>query len=109
MSDPLGTLFASWMGLNPSFLGDQVRATYSTTGATISPIDRFSLVNSASAIALTLPAGPRDGCPLIIKNIGAGTLTLTTSIDGTAGTTTVNSLGALRLIWSAALSTWLSI
>jgi hypothetical protein len=109
MADPLGTLYASWGLPAPSFFGDIPRATYATTGGTIAPTDRFSVVNSASAIALTLPAAPRDGCPLLIKNIGGGTLTLTATIDGTAGTTSVASLGALRLIWSAALSTWLSV
>ncbi|MBW4022016.1 MAG: hypothetical protein HIU92_02595 [Proteobacteria bacterium] len=109
MTDPTGALFAQWLGLNPNFHGDQVRNVYTTTGGTISPIDRMSLVQSASAIALTLPAGPRDGCPLTIKNLGAGALTLTSTIDGTAGTTNVASLGTLRLTWYAAANTWLAL
>lgn len=109
MSDPLGSLFVSWIGYVPNFFGDIPRNFYTTTGATISATDRVSVVNSATAIALTLPAGPRDGCPLIIKNFGAGTLTLTATIDGTAGTTSVTSLEHLSLIWSNTLSTWLSV
>lgn len=108
MADPIARMFADAMGYNPNFIGDLPRTTYTTAGA-ISPTDRFSLINSASALAMTLAAGPRDGCPLIVKNIGAGTLTLTATIDGTAGATAVNSLGALRLIWSNANNTWLSI
>lgn len=108
MADALGSLFQNWIGYTPNFLGDLPRAIYTAAGA-ISPNDRFSVANSASAISLTLPGGIRDGQPLIVKNIGAGTLTLTATIDGTAGATTVNSLGALRLIWSAQFSTWLSI
>jgi hypothetical protein len=109
MSDPVGVAYLNTVGLNPNFLGDMPRGVYPTTGATIAPTDRFSVVQSASAIALTLPSGTRDGQPLLVKNLGAGTLTLTATIDGTAGTTSVTSLGALRLIWSAQFSTWLSI
>ena len=109
MADPLGTLYASWGLPAPSFLGDQPRATYSTTGGTIAPTDRFSVVNSGSNISLTLPSGSRDGQPLLVKNLGAGTLALAATIDGTTGTTNVASLGALRLIWSLQFSTWLSV
>ena len=109
MPDPIGRLFYDWLGQNPYFFGDGVRATYTATGGTIAPEERMCLVNSASAISLTLPSGTRDGCPLILKNIGAGALTLSATIDGTAGTTNVASLGALRLTWFAALSTWLSV
>lgn len=109
MSDPIGSLFAQSMGLNPNFLGDIPRATYSEQGGTINPTDRFSLVNSATAIFLTLPSGTRDGQPLIIKNLGAGALTLSASIDGNAVPPGIASLEALRLIWSAASSTWISV
>ena len=109
MADPLGTLYASWGLPAPSFFGDIVRNTYTTTGGTIAPTDRFSVVSSATAISLTLPAGTRDAQPLLVKNLGAGALTLIATIDGTAGTTGVASLGALRLTWSAALSTWISV
>jgi hypothetical protein len=109
MSDPLGGLYASWGLPSPSFFGDIVRGTYTVSGGTIAPTDRFSVVNSASAIALTLPSAPRDGCPLLVKNLGTGVLTLTATIDGNTGTTNVASLGALRLIWSLQFSTWLSV
>jgi hypothetical protein len=109
MADPLGVLYASWGLPSPAFFGDIVRNTYATTGGTIAPTDRFSVVNSATPIALTLPAGSRDAQPLLLKNLGAGALTLSATIDGTAGTTSVSPLGALRLTWSAALSTWISV
>lgn len=106
--DATGALYAN-MGLpSPNFLGNAVSTTYTATG-TIAATDRLSLANSASAITLTLGAGVRDGQPLILKNLGAGTVTLDATIDGTAGSTSVTSLSALRLIWDAALATWLSV
>jgi hypothetical protein len=108
MSDPLGYAYVNSGLPNPNFFGDLPRVIYSTGGA-IDPIARMVLVDSAGAIAMSLSSGPRDGCPLIIKNIGAGTLTLTATVDGTAGTTSVDALGVLRLLWSAALGTWLSL
>ncbi len=108
MADPLGVAFMRWIGINPPFLGDLPRATFTGAG-TIEPNSRFVLANSASALTLTLPAGERDGQPLIVKNTGAGTVTLSANVDGTAGTTTIETNAAMRLIWSRDNSTWISI
>ena len=83
---------------------------YTASGA-LSPSDTLSIVNSASTCAMTLAAGTYNGQEHRIKRYGAGTVTVTATIDGTANATlTANSSTLkemLHLVWSAAKSTWL--
>jgi hypothetical protein len=89
-----------------------VTSTYAASGA-IAPGDTLALVNSAAAVSMTLGAGTADGHPIIIKRYGAGTVTLTATIDGVAGAQVVMNAPSLKeslsLAWSAALSSWLMI
>lgn len=108
MADPLGVLFSNF-GLPSHFMTGKVSNTYTVAGTLVSG-DRLSVLNSASAIAITVPAGYKDGQTAIIKNMGAGTATLTLNIDGVASTSTsLTTKSVLRLAWSAALATWLSL
>ena len=87
-----------------------VSTVYATSGA-IAPSDNLALVNATGPVAMTLGAGPSAGHQLIVKRYGAGAVTLTTSIDGTAGSAlTLNAAGAkesVTLNWYAAAATWL--
>jgi hypothetical protein len=83
--------------------------TYTTSGA-IAPTDRVSLINAASAAAMTLAAGPSDGHSLLVKRVGAGAVTITANLDSTissivADSTTIKE--SVVLSWSSGLGTWL--
>ena len=83
--------------------------TYTTSGA-IAPTDRVSLVNTASAAAMTLAAGPSDGHGLLVKRLGAGAVTITASLDGTSSSIVADSTTikeSVALAWSSSLGTWL--
>jgi hypothetical protein len=62
---------------------------------------------------MTLAAGTTNGHQLAVKRYGAGTVSVTANIDGTAATTVnLNGVGAkevLRLVWQAGLATWLQM
>ena len=90
-----------------------ITSTYTASGA-IAVTDKLALVNSASAVSMTLAAGATDGQPLIVKRYGAGAVTLTLTLDGTVSTAmTLNSAAvpreSLSLLWSTPLATWLLV
>ena len=90
-----------------------VTSTYTASGA-IAVTDKLALVNSASAVSMTLAAGATDGQAMIVKRYGVGAVTLALTLDGTASTAmTLNSAAvpreSLSLIWSTPLATWLLV
>lgn len=80
----------AWYALNPVMVptGPIITAgqvvTAATTLTAASPYK--TIVNSASALTITLPTGPTSGTTFMIKNIGAGSVTVSGSvnIDGSA-------------------------
>jgi H+/gluconate symporter-like permease len=89
--------------------------TYTASGALATPAantNTLAIVNCSGTCAMTLAAGVTDRQPYYIKRYGAGMVTVTANIDGTAGTTlTANSTTLkemLHLEWNAALGTWLT-
>ncbi len=87
-----------------------VSNTYTASG-TIAITDNLALVNGTATVAMTLAAGGTDGHALTVKRFGAGAMTLTATIDGTAGTQVLmNSVSlkeAVTLAWNAGNATWL--
>jgi len=83
-----------------------VTNTYTSSGA-IATTDTFALINSASAVSMTVAAGSTDGHPIIINNFGAGTATVTLNIQGTSTPVTLPSGSVLNVSWNAAHSTYL--
>lgn len=85
---------------------DRLRATRTvTTTGTILSTDDFINVNAAGATTQTLPSAATSGQAIIIKNIGAGTPTIsgTDLIDG-AATLTLTTGSSISLISSG--GTW---
>ena len=85
--------------------------TYTTTG-TITTGDTYSLANCAASCTLTLPASG-SGALLTIKSWGAGLVTVTGKIDGTASAFIVLSKGggilpSLDLWYSSTLTSWVT-
>jgi|694.fasta_scaffold135816_2 hypothetical protein len=83
--------------------------TYTASGA-ISPTDRVAVINSASAVTMTLAAGPSDGHSMVIKRFGAGAVTVTAVFDGAnfsivADSATIRE--SVQLTWAPSLATWL--
>lgn len=71
-----------------------------TASTTITDADGYIRYNSASAISQTLPTtGITAPLAIIIKNAGAGQLTLTNTIDGTANRT-IAQYGSMTLVWN---------
>ena len=89
-----------------------VSQVYTASGP-IAVTDNVSLVNAPGAVSMTLGNGTSDGHQIIVKRYGAGAVTLTTTIDGVAGTSILlNSATvkeAVTLAWDAAATTWLMI
>ena len=86
-----------------------VSQTYTASGA-IAITDALSLLDSASAIAMTLANNTVDGYPIVIKNYGAGTATVTANIDGTSGSVVTLTTGQrVKLVWCASLTTYLEL
>ena len=83
--------------------------TYTASGA-IAPTDRVADINAASGVTMTLAAGPSDGHSLVIKRLGAGSVTITANLDGAAGSSVVADSALIKesllLAWSSSLSTW---
>jgi hypothetical protein len=92
--------------------GSTVTNTYTSSGA-IDPTDSLSLVDSSGAAAMTLASGAVDGHGIVIKRIGAGSVTVTASIDGTGGASVVADSPSIKeafsLVWDAGRSTWLTV
>jgi hypothetical protein len=87
-----------------------VTTTYTASGA-ISLTDTLSMLNSASALAMTVANGTVLA-QLTIHNIGAGTATVSGTIEGGSNSVTLlgNPNGAnLVLRWLPSLSTWIII
>jgi hypothetical protein len=107
----VGTRFVD-LPFDPSISSPPLYATtntYTTSGA-IAPTDRVSLINAASAAAMTLAAGPSDGHGLLVKRVGTGAVTITASLDGTSSSIVADSTiirESVMLAWSSGLGTWL--
>ncbi|MDE2197904.1 MAG: right-handed parallel beta-helix repeat-containing protein [Rhodospirillales bacterium] len=102
--------WAAVYGAAPGAGSLAVSTTYVASGA-IAASDTVALVSSATAVAMTLGAGGTDGHELIVKRFGAGTVSLTATIDGVAGTVINMNSSTIKesvtLDWSAPLATWL--
>lgn len=88
-----------------------VTSTYTSSGA-ISLTDSVSMLNSGSALTMTIANGSSAVLQLTIHNIGAGTATVSGTIEGGANSVTLlgNPNGAdLVLRWLPSLSTWIVI
>lgn len=109
-----GTDWAPVYGGNatPPLPQPAVTTTYTASGA-IAPTDNLALVNTAAAVSMSLAASTSDGHQLIVKRYGAGALTLTTTLDGVAGTAVVMNSASLKeaitLAWNSAAATWLML
>ena len=101
--------FADVTGVAPL---PSITTSYTASGA-IAVTDNVALVNSASAVSMTLGNGTTDGHPIVIKRYGAGTVTVTANIDGASGSqvkmTSSTTKESVTLTWSNALATWLMI
>ncbi len=92
--------------------GALVKNTYTAAGAL--PItDDVSIVNASATAAMTLANDTVDGHMRTIKRFGAGTVTVTATIDGTSQTVTMNTNSTIResltLLWVAALSSYVAV
>lgn len=110
--------YSTQSGADRKITGAQVKAlggiadvtsTYTSNGA-IALTDVLSVLNSAGALAMTLADGSTAVLQLNIHNLGAGTATVTGTIEGGANSVTIlgSSNGAnLVLRWLPSLSTWI--
>lgn len=88
-----------------------VTTTYTASGA-ITLTDTLSMLNSASALAMTVANGSASVIQLTIHNLGAGTATVSGTIESGSNSVTLlgNPNGAdLVLRWLPSLSTWIII
>lgn len=88
-----------------------VTTTYTTSGA-IALTDSLSMLNAAGALAMTVAAGDGAVIQLTIHNIGAGTATVSGTIESGSNSVTLlgNPNGAnLVLRWLPSLTTWIII
>jgi hypothetical protein len=86
-----------------------ITTTYTASGA-ISPTDHVAVINAASAVSMTLAAGPSDGHSMVIKRFGAGAVTVTAVFDGAnfsivADSATIRE--SVQLTWAPSLAAWL--
>lgn len=85
--------------------------TYTASGA-ISLSDSISVINSTSAVAMTLANDAVDGRVRDIKRFGSGTVTVTATIDGVSQTVVMNTTQTIResltLQWVASLSSYIA-
>lgn len=70
------------------------RTNYTASGA-ISPADSMSLINSATAVAMTLAAGTVDNHEINVNAYGTGSVTVTAPIRGTSQTVTLSGAAGL--------------
>ena len=76
-----------------------------TTAYTASSKDQL-IINSASTVQITLPASPSQGDTVIIKNVGAGLVTIGrngSNIEGAAQDGTLASTKAMQVVYVTAL------
>lgn len=87
-------------------------STVYTAAGAIAPTDDESVVNSASAVVMTLAAGA-PGHRVDIKRYGAGSVAVTLPLDGTSQTINMasnpNVHECLSVRYNGALATWLLI
>lgn len=82
---------------------------YTASGA-ISLSDQTAIVNSANPVTMTLAAGSTSSQTLIIKRLGAGSVTIAANLDGANSSIVANSSTtkeSIMLAWYPTLSTWL--
>jgi hypothetical protein len=74
-----------------------------TTAPTITDADGYIRVNSASALSFALnTTGLTAPTAVILKNIGAGTMTLTNTIEGTANRP-IAQYASMTLVWTGSV------
>lgn len=83
-----------------------VSNTYTSAGA-IATTDSYSLINSASSLAMTLANGSVNGHSITINNYGVGTATVTLKLQGSTQAVPLASGSVLNLFWNTSLTTYL--
>lgn len=70
---------------------------------TYTAVDKDQLIaNSGSAFTITLPASPSAGATVIVKNVGAGTVTIArngSNIEGAAQDGTLESTKGMQIVY----------
>lgn len=82
---------------------------YTASGA-ISLSDQTAIINSANPVTMTLAAGSTSSQTLVIKRLGAGSVTITANLDGANSSIVASSSTtkeSIMLAWYPTLSTWL--
>jgi hypothetical protein len=101
-----GTTLNPTLNVAPQVFLIPVTTFYTAAGA-IAVTDNLAVVNSASAVAMTLAAGALDGHTLIINNRGAGAATVTLGLQGGTANIVLTQSSVLAIVWNAAGGTWL--
>jgi hypothetical protein len=84
-------------------------STYTASGS-ISITDQIAYINSANNLTMTLAGGAIDGHILIVKRLGAGTVTISGFFDQASNRSIVADSATIKesvmLSWSASLGYW---
>ena len=77
---------------------------------TYTAVDKDQLIaNSGSAFTITLPASPSAGATVIVKNVGAGTVTIArngSNIEGAAQDGTLESTKGMQVVYVGSTPGW---
>ena len=88
-----------------------VSNTYTAAG-TIALTDNLSLINSASAVAITIPTGGTAASQLQIHNYGSGVATVSGTIEGAFNSVILQgnpAAASVTLWWLPSKSSWIVI
>ena len=104
-----GTLsFASVAAADGRAYTDWAIKTASDTPYTAVDKDQL-VINSASDFTVTLPASPSAGATVIVKNVGAGTVTIGrngSNIEGSAQDGTLESTKGMQVVYVGSTPGW---
>ena len=77
---------------------------------TYTAVDKDQLIaNSASDFTITLPASPSAGATVVVKNVGAGTVTIArngSNIEGSAQDGTLESTKGMQVVYVGSTPGW---
>ena len=77
---------------------------------TYTAVDKDQLIaNSGSAFTITLPSSPSAGATVIVKNVGAGTVTIArngSNIEGAAQDGTLESTKGMQVVYVGSTPGW---
>jgi len=80
------------------------------SGSSYTAVSKDQLViNSGSAFTVTLPASPSAGATVIVKNVGAGTVTIGrngSNIEGSAQDGTLESTKGMQVVYVGSTPGW---